>query len=100
MLHSITQEASSDLKTGNLGSEELASLATGFHNVLQAFGLDLTQSEAGVQEIPETIKALAEQRAAARGGKDWAEAERLRDELCQAGWEMRDKADGYELTKL
>ncbi|MBG29294.1 MAG: cysteine--tRNA ligase [Opitutae bacterium] len=100
LLHSITQEASSDLKTGKLSSEEMASLATGFHNVLKAFGLDLPQSEAESQEVPETIKALAEQRAAARVGKDWAEADRLRDELGQAGWEMRDQADGYELTKL
>ena len=100
LLHSLAQEASSDLKTGKLGSAEMASLATGFHNVLQAFGLDLPLSDSAVQEIPEAIKALAEQRAAARVGKDWAEADRLRDELCQAGWEMRDQADGYELTKL
>ena len=29
--------------------------------------------------------------------KEWAEADRLRGELQAAGWEMEDRADGYEL---
>jgi cysteinyl-tRNA synthetase len=41
---------------------------------------------------------LAERRAAARAGRDWAAADRLRDELRTMGWEVRDGAEGPELV--
>jgi cysteinyl-tRNA synthetase len=43
--------------------------------------------------------ALAEARLAARRAKDWAEADRLRTQLKDAGWEMEDRADGYALKR-
>ena len=46
---------------------------------------------------PEAV-ALAEQRAAAREARDWAEADRLRDELRAMGWEVRDGPEGPELV--
>ena len=46
---------------------------------------------------PEAV-ALAEQRETARREKDWAEADRLRDELRALGWEVRDGPDGPELV--
>ena len=49
-------------------------------------------------EAPAEITALAEARVAARGAKDFAEADRLRDEIAAAGWEMRDEAGGYSLV--
>lgn len=48
---------------------------------------------------PSDVVALAEQRAAARAQKDFAESDRLRDELADAGWVVRDGADGYELSE-
>jgi hypothetical protein len=42
--------------------------------------------------------ALAEQRAEARGGKDYAASDRLRDEIAALGWTVRDSADGYDLS--
>lgn len=42
---------------------------------------------------------LAEQRAAARAAKDFAEADRLRDEIAALGWEVRDTAGGHELVR-
>ncbi|MGK2936333.1 MAG: cysteine--tRNA ligase [Solirubrobacteraceae bacterium] len=44
--------------------------------------------------------ALLEARQAARAEKDWAEADRLRDELRARGWEVRDGAGGAELVKV
>jgi cysteinyl-tRNA synthetase len=49
-------------------------------------------------EAPAEIAALAESRVAARAAKDFAEADRLRDEIAAAGWEMRDEAGGYSLV--
>jgi cysteinyl-tRNA synthetase len=47
---------------------------------------------------PAEIVALAEARAAARAAKDFAESDRLRDEIAAAGWTVRDVADGFELV--
>jgi cysteinyl-tRNA synthetase len=63
---------------------------------LDLFGLD---SLAEREEAPAEAVALAEQRQAARAAKDFAEADRLRDELLALGWEVRDEAGGFRLVK-
>jgi cysteinyl-tRNA synthetase len=47
---------------------------------------------------PDEAWDLARRRDAARADKDWAEADRLRDELKAIGWIVRDGADGPELV--
>ena len=47
---------------------------------------------------PDEAWELARQRDTARANKDWAEADRLRDELRALGWEVRDGSDGPELV--
>ena len=47
---------------------------------------------------PAEVVALAEQRAQARAAKDYAESDRLRDALADAGWTVRDGPDGYALA--
>ena len=49
-------------------------------------------------EVPADVRALAERRAAARAAKDFAESDRLRDELADTGWSVRDGPDGQALT--
>jgi len=64
--------------------------------MLGVLGLEaLLESE----EAPAEAVALAEQREAARRDKDWGEADRLRDELRDMGWEVRDGPQGPELVK-
>ena len=63
------------------------------------FGLGLTQWEPAQPAIPADLAALAEARAAARRNRDWAEADRLRAQLHDAGWEMEDRAEGYSLKR-
>lgn len=48
--------------------------------------------------VPAEVRALAEARAAARTARDFAESDRLRDEIADAGWVVRDAPDGYVLT--
>ena len=50
-------------------------------------------------EIPEDIKAIAEERFLARQNKDWAKSDELRGVLSQKGYEIKDAKDGYTLSK-
>jgi cysteinyl-tRNA synthetase len=52
-----------------------------------------------VEEAPPHAFALADEREGARRDKNWAEADRLRDELREMGWEVRDGPQGPELVK-
>jgi len=49
---------------------------------------------------PQHVVKLAEQRLAARASKNWAESDRLRDELSAQGWRVQDGKDGYQLLKI
>jgi hypothetical protein len=51
-----------------------------------------------MSEAPGEVVALAEQRVAARRDRDFAAADRLRDEIAAAGWLVTDTADGYALS--
>jgi hypothetical protein len=50
-------------------------------------------------EVPTEVAALAEQRAAARAAKDWAESDRLRDAIADLGWTVTDSKDGQQLQQ-
>jgi cysteinyl-tRNA synthetase len=63
---------------------------------LRIFGLDSLAVE---EEAPPEVVALAEQRQAARAARDFEEADRLRDELEAAGWDVRDVPDGFRLVR-
>ncbi|MFL5953226.1 MAG: cysteine--tRNA ligase [Gaiellaceae bacterium] len=62
---------------------------------LAVFGLESLAERAAA---PPEIVALAEERVQARAERDFEAADRLRDQLAAAGWEMRDRADGYDLV--
>ena len=47
--------------------------------------------------IPPEVAELREARERARAARDYPEADRLRDELLRAGWEVRDRPGGPEL---
>ncbi len=50
-------------------------------------------------EVPARVQELAEQRAAARRGKDYAESDRLREEIAALGWKVEDSKEGQRLVK-
>ena len=52
------------------------------------------------EEVPEEVKAVAEERKAARANKDWAKSDELREKLKALGYAVKDGKDGYTLTKL
>jgi len=53
-----------------------------------------------LQEAPDDVRVLAEQREQARDTRDFAAADRLRDEIAALGWEVRDSPAGFELLPL
>jgi cysteinyl-tRNA synthetase len=62
---------------------------------LELFGLgDLAEPLAA----PADLVALAERRQEARASRDFEAADRLRGEIEDQGWEVRDVADGFELV--
>ena len=62
---------------------------------LDVFGL---ASLADVVEAPADVVELAEERERARARKDFAESDRLRDEIAALGWEVRDSDAGFQLV--
>jgi cysteinyl-tRNA synthetase len=70
------------------------------HDLLRrALGVFGLESLAESEDAPAEIVALAERRVAARSEKEFAEADRLRDEIEAAGWDVRDEADGFRLVR-
>jgi cysteinyl-tRNA synthetase len=70
-------------------------LAADLRAGLEIFGL---QSLAKREQPPAEVVELADARQRARAAKDFAEADRLRDEIDARGWEVRDAAGGFELV--
>jgi cysteinyl-tRNA synthetase len=65
----------------------------------RALGIFGLESLAAEDAAPPEIVALAEQRQAARASRDFDEADRLRAEIEDAGWEARDEAEGFRLVR-
>lgn len=87
---------------------EFASLAEAIQEVMTVFGFDLSRemvAEVGgvrirySEESGEEILAMAADRELARRERDWATADRLRDELAEAGWAAEDTPDGPILSR-
>jgi len=62
--------------------------------------LGLASLLAATAQAPDAVHELAEQRERARGERDFAAADRLRDEIASLGWEVRDGPSGFELLPL
>ena len=67
--------------------------------MLTVLGLE-TLLDAGADDAPDQeAQDLLAAREAARAARDWAEADRLRDELAARGWQVRDSAGGPGLVR-
>lgn len=50
--------------------------------------------------IPEEIKKLAEERELVRKNKDFKKSDELRDQINSLGYEIKDSAEGYKISKI
>lgn len=79
-------------------SKQLAELLLDFDKVL---GVDIEKkSEDKVVEIPDEINELIEQRKQARENKDWALSDKIRDELKEKGYIVKDTKEGMQVEKI
>ncbi|MDD6054759.1 MAG: cysteine--tRNA ligase [Clostridiales bacterium] len=66
------------------------------------FGLNLDklpQPEKQQVNAPQEVIDLAEERLVARKNKDWAKSDELRAKIKASGYDVKDTATGYELSK-
>jgi cysteinyl-tRNA synthetase len=82
------------------------------HNIYQAvigfdkiLSLDLEKAVSEHHEqsnikIPAVITKIAEARQEAKSRKDFAAADKLREEIKTLGYEIKDTKDGYNITKI
>ena len=87
-LHAWVRAARERRETGDAHLREMLEVL-GLENLLEA-GREPTAEE----------HDLLEQRQAARRNRDFAEADRIRDELSARGWQVRDTPEGAELVAL
>ena len=73
-------------------SKDLAELLLDFDRVL---GLQIDKKYE--IELPEDVKKLIEERNVARSNKNWAESDRLREEIYRQGYVIKDTKDGYTI---
>ncbi len=76
--------------------------AVGDHDLremLEVLGLD-NLLEADAVEAPRNVLDLRDARERARAARDWDDADRLREQLRELGWEVRDGPDGPELLPV
>ena len=79
-------------RRGGVGGDDL-------REMLGVLGLEnLLAGDAG-GDAPDAARELLVRREEARAARDWAEADRLRDELAAQGWQVRDSAAGPELVR-
>jgi cysteinyl-tRNA synthetase len=66
--------------------------------MLAALGLE-SLLEAEDEEAPEELRRLAAEREEARASRDFGRADEIREQLAEAGWEIRDTPEGARLVR-
>ena len=66
----------------------------------KVLGLGLESYVSKPVEIPEDIQILLNDRAAARMDSNWAESDRIRDELKDLGWTVEDSTEGQRALPI
>ena len=85
-----------DVVRNPIKSKDFQKLLLKFDKVL---GLDLENYKPEENKIPEDIQELVTLRNEARKNKNWAESDRIRDELISKGYIVKDTKDGTVVEK-
>ncbi|MEZ5141794.1 MAG: cysteine--tRNA ligase [Acidimicrobiales bacterium] len=93
LLFTTVKQANEALDTGQ--TVLAGALVAAVRSMCEAVGLVLHRGVG--EEIPDDIVERAHRRDAARAEKDWATADRLRDEIVARGFVVEDTADGTKV---
>jgi cysteinyl-tRNA synthetase len=83
------------LKSENESSDKLATLFE-FDKVL---GLKIEETWESAHDIPESVRALVDEREKARAEKNFEQSDNLRKEIESKGYILEDTLDGYKIKK-
>ena len=87
------------------GDPKAAALAAQIRETYALLGLFKKDAKAYVlanktdDSVPAEVRAVAEERWAARTARDWAKSDLLRNKLAEMGYAVKDSKTGYELIK-
>jgi len=76
----------------------LSNVLAVFHKMDEVLGVVFFENEKAKVEMPSDVQAMLDERAAARAAKNWAESDRLRDELAAKGWLVKDSKEGQTVS--
>ena len=93
----LVRELNIMVADANTSKEQLLEGSKVFEELINVLGLLYERKE---EEIPQAVLDLVEQRAAARKAKDFAEADRIRDEIAALGYSVRETRQGVEIKKI
>lgn len=78
---------------------DAAAWSATLRSVLDVFGLLEQQADPAAEAIDPQIERLLEQRLAARAARNWAESDRIRDQIKALGYDIIDTKDGLRVTR-
>ncbi len=92
----LAREINSAIATARVSGAAVTTVRDALTGMLHILGLDaVTRVE---EEIPADVLLLAARRQECRAAKDFGAADRLRDEILAAGYEVRDAPGGYKVV--
>lgn len=99
-LFALVRESNVALSQGAVKPQDAAAILGVFDKMDTVLGVVRFGRAQKDDGVPAEIQALVDARAAARTAKQWAESDRLRDELAAKGWEVRDSKEGQKVKSL
>lgn len=91
-----------DVLKADTNNETKLALIEDFDKVLSLGLMEAAKklnSGEGEEDIPEEVKALVEERKAARKAKDFAKADELRDKIGELGYIVEETRQGTKIKK-
>lgn len=96
ILFDAIRESNRLLDTNNLSPTEITALLQWWKNINEVLALE----QESASTIPNDVIALLATRKEAREAKNWAESDRLRDEILSLGWQIKDTKGEQKVSPL
>jgi cysteinyl-tRNA synthetase len=94
-LFELIRAVNAQCDADSLSPQEAAAILAAWHRVDSV--LCIARPELAV---PPEVTALLNARSTARAAKEWAQSDRLRDEIAALGWLLKDTKEGQKVTPM